>query len=94
MFFSVATDRTETYFEGAVVNFHDILSSVGPSGWNSDTNKFSCPLTGFYQFIVTLYKDDSGGSTYNYNHLAYLMVGSTVTVRLWNRRDSAVGGIV
>ena len=36
----------------------------GAGGWNSDTNIFTCPMDGYYLFMVTLYKYD-GSSLYN-----------------------------
>ena len=57
-------------------------------GWNNNTNKFVCPYTGYYQFVVTLHKGDYPGNRFQFNHRADLVVGSKRTVRLTNVHDS------
>ena len=95
MFFSVAADQPEDYNSGDIIKFHHTFSNVNPgfSGWNPDTNIFTCPSSGYYMFTVTLYKSD--GSAYNYNYFAALTMSDAGEVA-WmdNYRDDDVGGSV
>ena len=72
MFFSVGADREEFYNYGDIIKFHHTFSNVNPgfSGWNPATNMFTCPYSGYYMFIITLYKSDD--YTYNYDFFAAL----------------------
>ena len=65
MFFSVAANRNEDYESGDIVKFHHIIfnMNLGFPGWrNPATNMFTCPYSGYYIFIVTLYKHDGSSS--------------------------------
>ena len=73
MFFSVAANQAEDYNPDDIIKFHHIFSNVNPGfpGWNPATNMFTCPYSGYYMFIVTLYKSDNDAS-YDYNIYAHL----------------------
>ena len=57
--FSAHTTETQTYNSGDVIQFPGILTNVAPSSaaYNPSTGVFSAPVSGYYQFTVSLYKD-------------------------------------
>ena len=95
MFFSVAADILENYNSGDIIKFPHTFSNVNPGfpGWNPTTNMFTCPYSGYYMFIVTLYKWD--GSAYNTNYWAALTMSDTGDViQLYNLRSEYLDGQV
>ena len=68
IFFSVTTEMTEYYYRNDTVKFHVTLANEhrGTGGWDADTNNFICPVSGFYQFIVTLFKANNSNGVYNH----------------------------
>ena len=82
MFFSVAAENIEDYNIGDIIKFPHTFSNVNPGfpGWNPATNMFTCPYSGYYMFIVTLYKWD-GSLIYNYHaHLTMSDAGDVTGI--------------
>ena len=93
VFFSVGASQTEHYSPDGILKFHDIISeqNLGFPGWNPSTNMYTCPVTGYYLLIVTLYKgDNNDGNNYNCGfNLRMSSSGAHESVwRLINRNDN------
>ena len=84
IFFSVANNRYWDYQVGDKAAFQTVFSDVGPSsgGWNSTERSYICPVDGYYQFTVSLYKSTTGA--YEYNCAADLYRGDERFIRLNN----------
>ena len=86
VFFSVASNREVTYNSGDTIHFHHTFSNVNPGfpGWNPATNMFTCPYSGYYMFVATLYR--GGGPEYekhNYQAQLTMSEGGDLT-RMYN----------
>ena len=69
------------------------MHPAGTGGWDPATNIFTCPITGFYHFFLSLYKQ---GGSINYNCWAELMKSAgagEVVVRLENFNYNSAGVI-
>ena len=75
VFFSVATEQTEEYNVDDIITFHHTFSNVNPGtgGWDPDTNIFTCPLDGYYMFLVSLVKRSSD-ENFSYEGMASLRI--------------------
>ena len=76
MFFSVGAVDDEDYNNRDIIKFPHTFSNMHPGfpGWNPATNRFTCPYSGYYMFIVTLYK--YAGTEYNFNYFAVLTMSN------------------
>ena len=95
VFFSVAADDTEDYSIGDIIKFPHTFSNVNPGfpGWNPATNMFTCPYSGYYMFIVNLYKGDD--AIHNSNYVAVLTMSDAGDMtQLYNHRALSVDGYV
>ena len=64
VFFSVAANSEESYNSGDTIRFPHVFASVG-GGWDEETHRFSCPVTGYYLFTVSLWKNYNPFNNYN-----------------------------
>jgi len=75
VFFSVAHSSMGAYLPDDVIRFPHVYSNVG-GGWDGNTNRFTCPVSGYYLITVSLYKSSTWSSEPIFNCIADLYKGS------------------
>ncbi len=73
VFFAVAASSAIDYTGGETIRYDHTYSNVG-GGWSATTHHFTCPVSGYYMFTVSMFK--SGGSS-SYNCGADLYLGGS-----------------
>jgi septal ring factor EnvC (AmiA/AmiB activator) len=98
-YFSVAANTTETYNYDEAIKFPVTHTNVVPAGstggWDAANNQFTCPVTGDYMFVVTLWKAENEYNEFTARLTRTSLYGTDTRItRMLNHKSSSVNGAI